>query len=93
MRSGVGYLSTSCLYQLMNIIKNAAEEVGPENLNSQAVYDAAVTYIESLDGVDRYSFDETKRCSTNYYVIYEADAERKNLFRADPDWIPVITEP
>ncbi len=93
MRSGVGYLATSCLYQLMQIIKNAAEEVGAENLNSQAVYDAAVNYVEDLDGVDRYSFNESKRCSTNYYVIYEADGEKKNLYRADPDWLPLITEP
>jgi len=93
MRSGVGYLSTSCLYQLLHIVRNAAEDVGPQNLDSQAVYNAAVAYTESIDGIDRYSFDENKRCSTNYYVVYEADEERENLYRADPDWLPVITRP
>ena len=92
-RSGVGYLSTSCLYQLMQIIRNASANVGPQNLDAQAVYDATITYTEVLDGVDRYSFDETKRCSTNYYVIYAADQERKDLFRADADWLPTITKP
>ncbi len=93
MRSGVGYLSTSCFYQLLQIIRNAAEDAGPGNLDSQAVYEAAVNYTERIDEVDRYSFDETKRCSTNYYVIYEADGARLNLYRADPDWIPMVTEP
>jgi len=92
-RAGVGYLASSCIYQLLEIIRNAAEEVGPENMDSQAIYDAAVTYTENIDGIDRYSFDETKRCSANYYVIYEADGEKEDLFRVDPDWIPVITKP
>jgi len=92
-RSGVGYLSTSCIYQLMQIIRNAAANAGPQNLDAQAVYDATVNYTEVIDGVDRYSFDQTKRCSTNYYVIYAADQERKDLFRADADWIPVVSEP
>ncbi len=93
MRSGVGYLSTSCIYQLLHIIRNAAENVGPENLDSQAVYDAAVTYTENIDGIDMYSFDETKRCSTNYYIVYEADGERQNLYRSDAEWLPMIMEP
>lgn len=93
MRSGVGYLSTSCLYQLLHIIKNAAENAGPANLDSQAVFEAAITYTEDIDGVDRYSFDESKRCSTNYYIVYEADAERQNLYRADSEWLPMVTEP
>lgn len=93
MRSGVGYLSTSCIYQLLDIIKNAAENDGAQNLDSQAVYDAAITYNRSLDGIDRYSFNETKRCSTNYYVIYEADSEKKNLYRADSEWVPLISKP
>ena len=93
MRSGVGYLAASQTYQLCNIIRNAADEVGPENIDSQAIYDAAITYTETIDGIDRYSFDENKRCSTNYYVIYEVRGEESNLFRADPDWLPMITEP
>ncbi len=93
MRSGVGYLATSQMYQLCNIIRNTAEKVGPENVNSQTIYDATVTYTESIDGLDRYSFDDTKRCSTNYYVVYEVRSEGENLFRADPDWLPMVLEP
>ncbi|MFO8010480.1 MAG: ABC transporter substrate-binding protein [Dehalococcoidia bacterium] len=93
IRSGVGYLSVSAVYQLCDIIGNAAEEVGPANVDSQAIYEAAVSYSEVIDGVERYTFNETKRCSTNYYVIYEVDAEKRNLFRADPEWLSLITEP
>ena len=67
--------------------------VDPENVDPQAIYEAALSYTETMDGVDRYSFNETKRCSTNYYAIYEADGEEKNIFRADPEWIPVVLEP
>ena len=93
MRSGVGYLSSAQDYQLCQIIKLAAGNVGPQNLDHNAIYDAALHYSESVDGVDRYEFDETKRCSTNYYIMYEVNGDKSNLYRADPDWIPVVVEP
>lgn len=93
MRSGVGYLSAAQSYQLCEIIRLAAENVGPENIDSRSIYQAAVSYQETIDGVNRYSFNDTKRCSTNYYVIYKVDGERKDLFRVDPDWVSVSCEP
>jgi len=93
IRSGVGYLGAAQTYHICNIIKNAAAKVGPENVDSQAIYEAAISYSEAIDGVERYSFDDTKRFAINYYVIYEVDGEKRDLFRADEDWIPAVTEP
>lgn len=93
MRSGVGYLSVSQWYQMLEIIKDAVETVGPQNFDSEALYNAAISYTEVLEGVDRYSYGATKRFSPNYYIIQEARAEERNLFLADPNWLPLEFEP
>ncbi len=93
INTGVGYLAVSQMYQLCNIIRDAAENVGPENVDSTAIYNAAVNYAETIDGIERYSFDENKRFSTNYYVVYAADGERQDLFSAEDEWLPLVTEP
>jgi len=32
-------------------------------------------------------------CKFNFIGIYEADAERENMFRLDPEWYRIISEP
>lgn len=93
IRSGTGYLTMTQWYQMLEIIKDAVETVGPQNFDSEALYSAATSYSEVLDGIERYSYGETKRFSPNYFIIQEARAEERNLFMADPDWLPVEMEP
>jgi hypothetical protein len=93
IRNGCGYLSAYQAYQILNIIKDAAESVGPDNIDSDALYDAAVSFTATSDGIDLYGFSETKRCSTNYYEVCKADAEKKDLFRIEPEWLPLVREP
>ncbi len=93
IRSGVGYLSSSCIFQTLNIIKKAAEDVGPENVDSQAIYEAATSYNEIIDGIDRYSCDETSRSSNNYYLVYEADGELQDLYNISNEWLPTLNSP
>ncbi|MFC2028144.1 ABC transporter substrate-binding protein [Chloroflexota bacterium] len=85
IRSGCGYLAAYQAYQIVSIIEKAVEAVGPENVDSTALYEAAQSYTEIVDGLELYSFDDTKRCSTNYYEVCKADAAGKDLFRIDPD--------
>ncbi|NQT71627.1 MAG: ABC transporter substrate-binding protein [Chloroflexi bacterium] len=93
-RMGSGYLSGQQIYMMIEIIKNAVETVGPENFNSEALFDAATSFSFTLDGVENFaSFDETKRYAQNYYGIYEARADGENLFRADPEWHEQIFTP
>ncbi len=93
MRSGVGYLAASQWFQVMEIIKGAAETVGPENIDSVALYNATISYSEMVSGVERYSYDATKRYSPNYCIIQEARAEDQNIYMLDPNWLPFDLEP
>ena len=93
-RTGSGYISAQQIVFMLEIIKQAVEAVGPENFNSQSLYDATTSFSYTLDGVDNFaSFDETKRYAQNYYGIYEARVEGENLFRSDPEWLEQVFTP
>ncbi|NQT71343.1 MAG: ABC transporter substrate-binding protein [Chloroflexi bacterium] len=77
---------------IMEIIKSAAENVGPENLDSQAIYDAAQSATLAFDGLQRHSFTETKRASLDRAAIYVADGAEENIVRIS-DWISIEAAP
>ncbi|MCP4613912.1 MAG: hypothetical protein GY845_34925, partial [Planctomycetes bacterium] len=56
-------------------------------------YNAAESYSEVLDGLEIYSFDENKRVTPNYYLVQEASAAERDLVRADPEWLTILTGP
>ncbi|MCP4611569.1 MAG: ABC transporter substrate-binding protein [Planctomycetes bacterium] len=87
IRSGNGYTSVVTFIEMLNIIRDAVETVGAENFSSEALYEAAKSFSLTIDGVDRYSFDETKRTAINYYVMSEARGEEETIFKIS-DWIP-----
>ncbi len=93
IRDGVGYLAVNGAVVLLNIISDTIEAVGPDNFNSQALYDTTESFSFTIDGIERDSFSKTKRTSLNYLGIYEARGAERNLFRVDPDWYPIIYEP
>ncbi len=93
MAKGVGYIAMANLYQVLTIIQKAAETVGPDNLDSQALYKAAQDFSLMVDGIDRFGFAENKRYSTNYYGMYLADGATKDLIRVDPEWYHQLIEP
>ena len=93
MRSGAGYLAVSQIYQILRIIANAVEAVGAENFDSEALYEAAQSYSEMIEGTERYSFGESKRYSIDAFVIQEARATEKDIFRVHEGWIALIAEP
>ena len=47
----------------------------------------------TVDGIPRYSFGKDKRWMIDMFGIYEARSADEDLFRIDPEWIPVVTEP
>jgi hypothetical protein len=93
IRAGVGYMAGNQIYAMFKIIADAAEAVGPENLHSQAIYDAAISFSLSTDGVQRLSFTEDKRDAVDAYGMYEARATEEDIFRAQHDWIPTARNP
>lgn len=86
VRSGVGYISMANAYQVLTVIQDAAEAVGVDNLDTQSLYEAAQAMSISIDGLERFTFSDTKRYSANYYAVYEADGTRQDIFRIDPKW-------
>lgn len=94
IRNGCGYLAVNNAYQLVECIGKAVELAGgPENFNSDFLYEATQQMSIVIDGTPRYSFTEGKRTAVDSLGIYRMDAEGKDLFRADPEWLPVRYEP
>ena len=93
IRGGSGYMSVDSVTQMLEIIKNAVESVGPENFDSAALYEAAQAYSQTADGIARASFTENKRASVDFVAIYEADGEAKDLFMVGDEFYPVVREP
>ncbi len=92
IRAGKSYFGVINSMGILEIIKSAAEAVGPENLDSQAIYDAAQSFTLTLDGLQRHSFSETKRTSVDRVAMYMADATQKTIVSVS-DWLPVETAP
>lgn len=93
MKSGTGYLTTYMAYVMLEIIANAAEAAGPENIDSEALYDAANSLSIAADGVELYSYvGKTIKSVSNYYMVQEARLDGEDLFPAS-DWLPVVVEP
>ncbi|MFC2027754.1 ABC transporter substrate-binding protein [Chloroflexota bacterium] len=86
MRRGNVYLGTVPCYQMLNIVAHAVNTVGAENVDDQALYDAAQSFSLTIDGVDRYSLGATKRTSVDHYAIFQVDAQAKDIIRADSQW-------
>ncbi|MBM3133109.1 MAG: ABC transporter substrate-binding protein [Chloroflexi bacterium] len=92
MQDGVGYFATLNVWIMLEIIKGAVENVGAENFDSQALYDAAESTVLEIDGV-QYSFSPKKRFAPDHVGIYQLRADGQDLFRADPECLPLRTSP
>ena len=93
IRRGSGYIGFGSLCKVLDIIGNAAGDVGPENFNSEALYRAAESYIDYKEGLEIASFSEDKRYAVNYYCMYEISAYEKDLVLIDHEWYRQSTEP
>lgn len=80
-RGSKGYFAFSNAMTVLEIIRAAAQTVGPENVTPQAIYDAAQSFTFSFDGIQRLSYSPTKRTSPDRMAIYRADAGTKDLVR------------
>jgi len=93
-KMGSGYLAIgSSLFIMLDVIRKAVEDVGPENFNSQTFYEAAQAYSMNIDGIERFNFTDTKRHSNNFVLIFKASETERDLVRVSDDWIPLEIEP
>lgn len=93
MRGGSGYLTVRPFHVMFSLIEDTVEAVGAENFISQAIYDSARSFSMTIDDLELYSFNETKRVSSNYLGVYELNAAEKDIFRIDPEWYPMVNSP
>ena len=95
MHTGQAYAGVcSETVAIFEILQTAVEEVGAENFDGQAFYDAAVKYETSgrlWEGYLKSGFSGTKRYLLDHYLIYEWDAEREDLVRVG-DWQSLVAE-
>ena len=92
MRSGNGYLAATPIHIMLEIIANAIEAVGPDNLDSESLYQAAESFSLTIDDFG-YSFSDTKRTGVDALGIYELRADEREVFRDDPQWQPIEYTP
>jgi len=91
-RRGKGYFALSNAMTVLEIIRSAAQSVGPENVTPQAIYDAAQSFTLSFDGVQRLSYSPVKRTSPDRMAIYRADAGTRDLVRLT-EWFELEPAP
>ena len=47
----------------------------------------------TIEGLSRFSYNETKRYPNNYYGVYEARSAQEDLIRIDPEWYYHVAQP
>jgi len=96
MGGGVQYVGPSHqIIAIFEVLQQAIEKVGAENLTGQAFFDAAIDYRTTSDIWEGYypewGFSQTKRYLIDDIVILEYNAEEQALIRIT-DWLPLIKE-
>ncbi len=88
------YLALSSSPRLvLEMIRSAVKTVGPDNFNSQTLYEAAESYSFIQEGIERYSLSSTKRFAINYGTFVEASGADKDLVPTGTGLIPYELEP
>ena len=85
---GGGFITQSIFLEM---IRHAVEQVGAENFNGQAFYDASLDFELQYEGHPRWYFTETERTCIHDVAIIEFSAEAKDMIRVS-DWMPLVKE-
>jgi len=92
IRSGLGYSGGfGQFYLALEILQRAIEEVGAENFDGQAYYDAATSYRMTdpvWEGYPERFFSESKRLIVSEAKLYEWRADVQDLVSVS-DWLPL----
>ena len=88
---GTSYTSSFSNVIVVDILRAAVEEVGAENFNGQAFYDAALKWSHTYDGFGQWTYADGKRYAMRHGKIYEFDAQLHKMVVLT-DWIPVIED-
>ncbi|MBL7119076.1 MAG: ABC transporter substrate-binding protein [Dehalococcoidia bacterium] len=90
--AGSSYVGAfSNMLPLFQILEKAIEEVGADNFDGQAFYNAAENFEVQYEGYPKWFFTETRRYLMGHGAIYEWSAEAEDRARVS-DWLPLIEE-
>ena len=81
----------SLVLSFFEVVRQAIEEVGIENFDGQAFYDAAIKFNLTFEGLPPAGFTETNRVLQSHVAIHEWRAEVETMVRVT-DWMPVVRE-
>lgn len=90
--TGGAYLTTvNQFYGMMQLLANHLNDVGPENFSQQTLYDAATAFSVEFAGGQEFGFSDVKRTAWSNIGMYEFDGDTQSLVRADPEWLPLVS--
>ena len=93
IRAGIGYIGGFHQARgFLDMLRKAIEEVGAEDFDGQAFYDAAIDLEVTWEGYEQWEFTPTKRYSWNYVGIYKWSEAEDDLVRFVTDWVPNIVD-
>ena len=76
--SGSSYVGTFPIYSaVFEVLRKAIEEVGAENFDGQAFYNAALNFEVQFEGQPKWYFTETDRLLMHDVAMYEWSAEKR----------------
>jgi len=88
---GFGYVSqVTAQFFWYNLLKAAIEKAGAENLDGQAIYDTAVNFRYTVDGMTEMGYTESQpvHVNTRYGMIWEWSAAARDIVPIS-DWLVV----
>lgn len=92
IHAGSGYVGGfHNVYAIFEILQKAIEEVGAENFDGQAFYNAAIKYKTTWEGYPQWAFTQTKLYLVDCIQIHEWSAEMEDMVRVS-DWLPLVVE-
>ncbi len=90
IENGTSYLGPFIAFQgMLSILAEAAEEVGAQNLTTQAIYDTAQSFSMEFGGRE-WGYSDGKRAAIDSLGIYELSVAEEDLFRVDPEWLTLV---
>jgi len=92
IESGTGYVGGFVTFSIFfEMLKNAVAEVGPENFDGEAFYNASLDFEVQFEGFPNWRFTETDRSCVHDVAIYEWRAKAEDLVPRS-DWLPVVKD-
>ncbi|MCX5998752.1 MAG: ABC transporter substrate-binding protein [Chloroflexi bacterium] len=91
MQWGASYPADWYSVMIVDIIRKAVAEVGPENFNGQAFYDTALTWSMTAEGYNQWTFADGKRYAIRDVMAYEYEYKSGSWTMVPVSgWLPIV---